>query len=185
MKRHYYVSEDLAELEQLERELESSGLDPEQIHVLSENAAELDGYDLRPVDSISKKDMLHSGLVGLGVGVVGGALILALFFQFGLYQSATWGPAVIFLAVAFLGFCTWEGGLWGIQTTNRAFKRFHEELQRGKHIFFVDVTSEQERVLNEAVAHHVNIQSVGESDGAPAWWVGVNKNFNRFTRWAP
>ena len=185
MKRHYYVSEDLAELEKLEHELEDSGLGTEQIHVLSEREAELEEYDLNPVDSISKKDVIRSGLIGLGVGLVGAALMTVLFLQTGLYDSATWGPAVVFIVVAFVGFCAWEGGLWGIQTTNRAFARFQKELKRGRHVFFVDVNQEQEAVLIDAVAHHENVKPVGDGDGAPQWVIEANKSFNRFTRWAP
>ena len=41
MNRHYYVSDDLDELERVEEELEASGIGTEQIHVLSEQEADL------------------------------------------------------------------------------------------------------------------------------------------------
>ncbi len=44
MNRHYYISDTLDELELLERELETSGIPTEQIHVLSEQDAELERH---------------------------------------------------------------------------------------------------------------------------------------------
>ena len=36
MKRHYYISEDLDDLERVEQELQGKGLDKPHMHVLSE-----------------------------------------------------------------------------------------------------------------------------------------------------
>ena len=41
MKRFYFISDDLDDLERLEAELEDNGLQQPQIHVLSEDDAEL------------------------------------------------------------------------------------------------------------------------------------------------
>ncbi len=184
MKRHYYVSNDLDDLESLEIELEKKGVDTEQIHVLSENDAYLETHHLHAVDSISKKDVWRSGFIGLGIGIVGAIIILFLSYQLGVSESVTWAPA-LFLSVAFLGFCTWEGGLFGIQRTNKNFERFQNDLKNGKHIFFVDVKADQETLLEEVVANHPGLSKAGSGEGAPEMVVGVQKRFHKFMHWAP
>jgi len=184
MKRHYYVSEDLDDLESVEIELEKSGVDTSQIHVLSENDAYIDTHHLHGVDSFSKKDIIRSGLIGLMIGLVGAAGILFVSFYFGISESVTWAPA-LFLSVAFLGFCTWEGGLWGIQKPNKVFARFESELQAGKHIFFVDIAPTQEPVLARVVDAHPKLSVAGSGDASPEWVVGTQRRWNQFVHWAP
>ncbi len=52
MNRHYYISDNLDELERLEAELEASGIATEQIHVLSEKDAETGQRHLHEVSPL-------------------------------------------------------------------------------------------------------------------------------------
>ena len=58
MQRHYYISDNLDELESVEHELEASGISVEQIHVLSENEAAVEDHHLPEVVSFMKKDVV-------------------------------------------------------------------------------------------------------------------------------
>ena len=51
MNRHYYISDNLDELERVEQELEAQGISTEQIHVLSERDAEVEHHQLHDVPS--------------------------------------------------------------------------------------------------------------------------------------
>ena len=55
MNRHYYLSDDLNDLEKVETELEASGIDTEQIHVLSERDADVERHHLHDVSSLMKE----------------------------------------------------------------------------------------------------------------------------------
>ncbi len=184
MKRHYFIGEDLSDLKTLEAELESSGVDTEQIHVVSNDEANVERLHLPAVDSISKKDVVRSGLMGFLVGVVGAVGIMYFFTASGIVESVTFAPA-LFLSIAFLAFCAWEGGLWGIQKNNREFEPYQEELQQGRHLFFVDVKPSQETRLEAVVAHHPNVRHASVGPGASEWVVDTQKSWHRFTRWAP
>ncbi len=59
MNRHYYISDNLDELERLEAELEASGIATEQIHVLSEKDAETGQRHLHEVSPFMKKDVVR------------------------------------------------------------------------------------------------------------------------------
>lgn len=146
--RHYFISDDLDDLEALEEQLEEAGVDTPQIHVLSLDDQNVEGHiHLHEVNSFMKKDIVRSSLIGAAVGLLLSLSILAVSGWLGWTETkAGWIP-FIFLAVIALGFCTWEGGLFGIQTPNKKFARFEEVLNAGKHVFFVDLSEDQEEVL--------------------------------------
>lgn len=184
MKRHFYLSDDLSDLESLEHELEDAGVDAEQIHIMSNDEAELENRHLRAVGSISKKDVIRAGSMGFGIGLLLVSFILLVSLQMGLNETDAWMP-IMFLAVVTLGFCTWEGGLWGIQNLNHEFKRFRNELDKGNHLFFVDVKERQEPVVNHIVDFHPRLILAGSGTPSPEWMVMSQKAWHRFVRWAP
>lgn len=184
MKRHYYISNDLDDLETIERDLEAAGVTTPQIHVLSEDDAGVEQHQLHPVEAVLKKDVVHGTELGAVVGVIGAALVLLLAWWSGLTETYTWVPA-IFLAVIVLGFCTWEGGLIGIQEPHVDFRRFQADLQAGKHILFVDVDSDQEQILRKVVAEHSKLQSAGEGPATPKVVVRLQEGFTQFMKVAP
>lgn len=184
MKRHYYISEDLDDLEIIEQQLEAAGISIPQIHVLSENDADVETHNLHEVEAVLKKDVVHGTEWGAVVGVIGAALVLLVAWLTGITETYTWVPA-IFLAVVVLGFCTWEGGLIGIQEPHADFKRFQNDLKAGKHILFVDVDPEQEPSLREVTEQHPKLEPAGEGKATPRWVVSAQNLFSRFMQTAP
>ena len=184
MKRQYFISDDLDDLEIVERDLESAGVTTPQIHVLSEDDSGVESHHLHEVEAVLKKDVVHGTELGALVGVIGAAAVLILAWISGLTATYTWVPA-IFLAVIVLGFCTWEGGLIGIQEPHTDFRRFQEQLHEGKHILFVDTDPNQDNILREVVEKHPKLVGAGEGDATPRWVVGVQQKFTRFMQLAP
>ena len=184
MKRHYYISDDLDDLEIVERDLEAAGVTTPQIHVLSEDDAGVETHHLHEVEEEKKKDVVHGTEIGALVGVAGAALVLVLAWFSGLTETYTWVPA-IFLAVIVLGFCTWEGGLIGIQEPHVDFRRFQHDLHAGKHVLFVDVDPDQEPILQRVVSEHPRLQGAGEGDATPGVVVRMQDKFARFMKLAP
>lgn len=172
MKRHFFISDDLDDLDALENELERAGISTEQIHVLTLDDAGAESHvHLHDVQSLMKKDIIQSGEYGLAVGVVAALLVLALTWLAEWYTSpAGWIP-FIFLAVILLGFFTWEGGFIGIQTFNSNFKRFKDELEAGRHVFFVDLRDGEEEILQRVVRTHPTARIAGTGRSTPHWIV--------------
>ena len=75
--RHYFISDDLDDLEAFEERLESTGVTPIQFHVLTldDNAVATHGH-LHAVQSILRKDVIHSAEVGALLGIILALLIL-------------------------------------------------------------------------------------------------------------
>ena len=78
MKRHFYISDDLDDLEIVERDLEAAGVTTPQIHVLSEDDAGVEEHHLHNVEAVLKRDVVHGTELGAVVGVVAAAVILLL-----------------------------------------------------------------------------------------------------------
>ncbi|OZG70733.1 NAD/FAD-utilizing enzyme apparently involved in cell division [Hahella sp. CCB-MM4] len=180
MNRHYYISDDLDDLESVEDELEANGINTEQIHVLSENDAEVEQHHLHDVTSFMKKDVVHSGEIGAVVGVSLAIVILVGAYLTGLTETAAGWVPFIFLSIVILGFSIWEGGLRGIQEPNEHFRKFQKILKEGKHIFFVDVEPSQEEILDRVVSHHHSLQVAGTGAASPHWAVFWQHKWHQF-----
>lgn len=185
MKRHYYISDDLNDLQAIETELESKGIATPQIHVLSENDAEVEKHHLHAIEAVLKKDVVHSTELGAIVGVVAACAVLAITYLMGWHTTAAGWIPFGFLAIIILGFCTWEGGLIGIQIPNYQFKRFQKLLEQGKHVLFVDLDEKQEAVLAEVVEKHPTLKLAGTGEATPAWVVRGQEKFSKVMKTLP
>src|SRR5690606_30621025 len=115
----------------------------EQVHVLSESDDEAARHHINAVNSLSKSDIIRSGLIGAAIGAILALLVLMAGFMFGAEGVEGWLPFV-FLAVVIFGFCTWEGGFRGIQVQNSEFRRFSDLLKLGRHVLIVDIEPKDE-----------------------------------------
>lgn len=184
MKRHYYISDDLDDLEAVEHELEAAGLSKPQFHVLSNNEAGVDSHHLHAVESVLKSDVVYKTELGFLVGLVASGLVLSIGIWSGIAETYTMVP-IIFLSIVVLGFCTWEGGFIGIQQRHHEFTRFQEALADGKHIFFADVDASQEDLLNRVASAHPRMEVAGEGRSTPSLVIGAQKRWSEFVRWGP
>ena len=104
MKRYYYLSTDLDDLEIVERDLEAAGITTPQIHVLSLDDQGVEQHHLHNVEAVLKKDVVRGTELGAVIGVIAAAAVLAVAYFSGITETYTWVPA-IFLSVIVLGFC--------------------------------------------------------------------------------
>ena len=115
MIRHFYISNDLDDLESLEVELETVGISAAHSHVLSLDDANVAAHpSLNEVEAVLRTDVVHSTKIGAVVGVIAATLMLYVVAITGWAEQTTWIPFV-FLSIAMVGFFTWEFGFIGIQ----------------------------------------------------------------------
>ncbi len=181
MRRHYYISDDLDDLEIIETQLEDAGVTTPQIHVLSEDDAGVQAHRLNDVEAVLRKDVVNGTERGAVVGIIGAAIILIAAWATGIAATITWVPP-IFLAVIVLGFCTWEGGLIGIQEPHSDFIRFRDILRSGKHVLVVDVSQTQEHILRRVTGEHPKLAPAGEGPAAPGWFIGARAKFEQMIK---
>jgi len=171
MKRHYYISDDLDELDRIELELESSGVHKPQIYVFSKDDSGVLAHDhLHNIESVFKNDVVNGTITGAWIGLGMAALVLIVTSYSDLPSTYTWVPFIL-LAIVLLGFFAWLGGLYGIQEPHHDFKRFETQLREGKHVFIVDVDANQEDILDKVAKAHLGLKLAGTGKASPRWLV--------------
>lgn len=184
MKRHFYLASSLSELDGVVKKLYAQGVTPPQVHVLTENDAGLAEHPLlQDVEAVLRTDVVHGTERGAMLGAIVAAFILFVAYAAGWAEGVTWVP-FIFLSIVALGFCTWEGGLLGIQMRNRRFKKFSKDLKAGKHVLLVDVSPAQSLMVEKIVAES-RLEVGGKGDGAPDWVVEARNKYNQFVEVMP
>lgn len=185
MKRYFYISDNLDELERVEEELEKSGISTPHIHVLSTNDAGVAHHPhLNEVEAVLRTDVVHGTEIGAAVGVAAAASVLVIAHLLGWAHGVTWIP-FFFLSIVVLGFCTWEGGFFGIQSKNKRFERFSSALREGKHVMFVDIEPENESRLKQVVSRHTALVAAGKGPSVPHWFVRGQDRFKAFIKAMP
>ena len=181
LKRYFFISNNLDDLERFEEELEDAGIVTPQIHVLTLNESGAENHHhLHQVTDFMKRDVVRSTLVCAVAGLGAAILVLLVAGLAGWTDTAAGWLPFVFLAIIVFGFITWEGGLRGIETPNRHFQKFEKALQNGKHVFFVDVEPGQEKILRELARNHPTAHSAGTAPGAPRWLVFSQHRIRRF-----
>ena len=168
--RHYFISDDLDDLDLLEDQLEHAGIDSPRIHVLSNDSVGVANHiHLHAVQSIFTRDVVHCTIVGAMIGLLGVCLVLGVTYVLDLPDAIIGWTPYIFLSIVVLGFCTWEGGFVGMQKTNYHYKQFESALEDGKHVFIVDLDPNQESSLTTALQDHPKLLEAATEVGSPHW----------------
>ncbi|HHJ35644.1 MAG TPA: NAD/FAD-utilizing enzyme [Gammaproteobacteria bacterium] len=181
MKRHYFVSDDLDDLDRIEVELERRGIKKPQIHVLSKDDTAVAAHEhLHSIESVLKQDVVHGTIIGAMFGLLAAAAVIAVGYLTTLPETFTWMP-FYFLAIVMFGFITWSGGFYGIQTPHKDFRRFQKDLDNGKHIFIVDVDPSQEEAIEQLGTRHPGLLDAGTGTATPRWVVMGQQGVKDFT----
>jgi len=183
MLRHYFISDNLDDLELFEEQLENAGITTPQIHVLSRNDDGVAKHKhLNSVQSFMRNDVLHSTEMGAVLGLILSGLFLGTSYYFGWTATEVGWLPFIMLSVVILGFCTWEGGLLGIHKPNIHFARFDDALKNNKHVFFVDINVSQETTLKDVFAQHPDVSAAGTGEATPSWILKAQVKVPQFFR---
>ena len=140
MRRHYYISTDLDDLEQIEKDLEAAGVTTPQIHVLSNDDTGEEEHHLHQVEAVLKKDVVHGTERGAVVGVLAAIAVLFIAWVTGINETYTWVPAiflsVIVLRILHLG----RRADWYTGTTRR-LRSVSRRFGRRQHTFFLLIST--------------------------------------------
>lgn len=184
MKRVFYISDDLDDLELIEYELELSGISTPQIHVLSHKNADVATHHLHPVKSVMRNDVIHSTEIGAVIGACAAVGVLFVAYISGVTETTGWIPFIM-LAIVLLGFITWEGGLFGFQELHYQFRRFKQVLKSGKHVLMVDVEPMEEITLANIVIAHDKLKPAGIGTSPPHWIISMHNRWDKVMRNMP
>jgi len=183
VKRFYYISDDLDDLERIEHQLEAGGIARPQIYMLSNDDVGLENRDVNRVASFLKTDVIHAGEIGAVLGVAVAALTLLVSHFSGIAAQVGWAP-FIFLAIIGFGFATWEAGFIGMQIPNVHFTRFEEALKQGRHVLFVETDREDQKKLKAVIKQYPGLERAGTEVTHTRALMMLLKYWERFRNWA-
>jgi hypothetical protein len=183
VKRFYYISDNLDDLEQIEHQLEAGGIARPQIYLLSNDDVGLENRDVNRVASFLKTNLIHAGEIGALLGLAIAAVILLISYFSGIAAQVGWAP-FIFLAIVGFGFATWEAGFIGMQTPNVHFARFEEALEQGRHVLFVETDREDQRKLKAVIKQYPSLERAGTEVTHTRALMVLLKCWERFRSWA-
>jgi len=183
MKRFYYMSDDLDNLEQVEHDLEAGGIARPQIYLLSNDDVGVEAHDVNPVASFLKTDVIHAGEIGAVLGAIAASVVLLVSHLSGIAAQVGWAP-FIFLAIVAFGFTTWEAGFIGMQAPNSHFRRFEQALRAGKHVLFVETSPADEKCLKKVIKEHPEVERAGTEITHTGALMMLLRNWDKFRKWA-
>ena len=131
-----------------------------------------------------RKGVVRGTEIGASIGLACASLVLGIAWFSGIVASVGWVP-FLFLAIIVLGFCTWEGGLFGIQEPHPDFLRFEDQLAAGQHVFFVDLSEDRRALLEQVIGQYPSLQPAGAGSATPELVVEARKKFNHIMQTLP
>ena len=184
MKRHFYISDDLDDLEDVEVELEQRGISKPHIYILSfDDCAVAVHGRLQEVEVVLRMNVVSGTKMDSMIGVCSAFSVLFIGYFLGWAQGIIWLPFV-FLSIITLGFCTQEGGFIGIQK-NKRFAHFDETLKNGQHVFLVDIEPEREQLLTQIMSVHPALKFAEDGPSVLHWYICLQEILQRFFRLNP
>ncbi|QFI36617.1 hypothetical protein FR932_01590 [Moritella marina ATCC 15381] len=177
MLRHYYIIDSLDELDIIEHELQSFGIDKSQTHTLTNDDESLSKHHLYQVDDALKKGLMKNGDIGAAIGMLVAVSILLMTYIQGWYLGPLGGMPMILLALVIVVFCTWEGENLDIHLPDINSKVFKQSLENGKSILFIDIEQQHELTVNKIMRLHPMLKPEGITSTTPEWLLQQQKKF--------
>lgn len=160
MSQLKYLTDDIDELDAVEHDLETNGVPRSHIHILSENTTALALHNLPTMSEWSRRDILHFGTLGAATGGVLSAFILVGAILYGVTDPSAW-VVLAFISAITMGFCTWEGGLVGMNKLNHSFEKYRDAIASGQYLLIVNPeNTREEKVARYAVESHPVLRAV-------------------------
>jgi len=152
-------SDNLDELEEVHDELVNTGIKDRQIHVLSEQEAEVSKHHMRNLNSLSRTSLFSFLMRGSVLGLFLGGTVLLASYVFGAAETVMMAPFWL-AAIAAFGFTVWEAGLMGLNRINQRYETVQNELHHGEHMLILDYASKQQAFIDRVLRRHPKVCAV-------------------------
>jgi hypothetical protein len=143
MKRLYYLVDDLETTEQVSNALHTAGVTDWNFHAVSRDEAGLYQHHIHSAATYQQLDFIYTGerwaMAGAGIGLLVGIICEAVQ---PLPVHVDWLTVALFTLVC-AGFGAWLGGMVGFSRENYKLAPFHEQIEAGKTLVFVDAPKAQ------------------------------------------
>ncbi len=168
MKRLFYLVDSIDSVESISEDLHEQGITDWRFHIFSKDEAGLYTHRLHSASVLDKTDLPRF--------VERGMIIGALFTLFFVIPMAIWGglgwPPAAYVAMGVFAVLAggWLGGFGGIGTENYRIRKYHSDIEAGRHLVMVDVPKADVAQMKELMAlNHpeAKLQDEGSSFNNP------------------
>jgi len=159
MKRFYYLVDSIAHTEQVAEAVYNCGISNWNFHVLSKDEAGLHRHHIHSATPFHRNDMLHTGERG---ALVGGLIGVVAATGVAVFAGMLDGYALFFVVVLLTCFGAWLGGMMGMSMDNYKIARFHDDIERGRHLVMLDVRRRQEPIIRRMMSGREGVIAAGE-----------------------
>jgi hypothetical protein len=151
MKCLYYLSSTLKCTQEVSDDLHAVGVDDFYLHVVCKDESGLRKQHIHSANYLETLDLIRDGLIGAALGLLAGLIGVGLLMYFKPFGPTVEVPTLVYaiLVGAATLFGAWEGGLTGIATENKKLRRFHDDIEAGKHLILVYVRKHQEAAVRK------------------------------------
>ncbi|MEX2473584.1 hypothetical protein [Marinobacter sp.] len=162
MKRLMYLVDTIDSVESISEDLHERGISDWRFHIVSKDESGLYTHRLHSASVLDRTDMPRFVERGMIIGAV-----FSLFFVMPLAVWGTLGwPVSAFIAMGAFAIIAggWLGGFGGIGTENYRIRKFHGDIEAGRHLVMVDVPKADVAQMKELMAlNHPEAELQGES----------------------
>ena len=163
MKRFYYLTKSIDEVDKVASDLHRAGVTDWDFHVLG-NKAELSDHHISMTSPFHERDIVRCVERGALIGITAGvfcSIAGTLFTSF--VAEAGFGAQFGIMLICGL-FGAWTGGLSGLSTENYKIRRFHDEIEAGYYLIMVDTDPLREQLVPAVMQWHIDVLEGGEGD---------------------
>lgn len=161
MKRLFYLVDTIDSVESISEDLHERGITDWRFHIFSKDEAGLYTHRLHTASVLDKTDLPRFVERGM---IIGGLFALLFVVPIAAWGGLGW-PLSAYVAMGVFAVIAggWLGGFGGIGTENYRIRKFHGDIEAGRHLVMVDVPKADAEQMKELMAlNHPEAELQGE-----------------------
>ncbi len=153
MRRIYFLVPDITTTKKIVDDLLLARIEEKHIHVIAKRGTPLE--DLPEANLLQKSDFVPAVEQGLALGGATGLLAGLVAVALPPASTVIAGGVLLATTLAGAGVGSWLGGMVGMSVGNRRTQEFEDEIEAGKLLVLVDVSTDRVNEIEDRVKQHL------------------------------
>ncbi|AKE52113.1 hypothetical protein TQ33_1153 [Kangiella geojedonensis] len=119
------------------------GLRPDCLHIVSKMQSKFLRRGVNTANFWYKTNIIKGSLLGAFIGLLLSVLIYIVFTESNFIKREFVSMLSIIATLISIGFCTWLGGLLGLESKNSSLSKYEQYIKDGEHLLLVDLKTNE------------------------------------------